>query len=662
MTAQGELAGQRRPALDGIRAVAVLAVIAYHVGGRYRGGFLGVDVFFVLSGYLITGLLLSERVRTDGINLPAFWYRRARRLLPALLIVVVTTAVVVSQSASVADYAARRDDLLSTIFYYANWHFIAVDTNYFAATSDVSPLRHMWSLAIEEQFYLAWPLIVIGLLLLTRGRRHLLVALVGLLTVVSAVLMAALYDPAYPSRAYFGTATHASGLLTGAALAILLAGRPRLRDDPRAQTVARWAWPPVVLALAAFLVVLDDEGAFYYRGGALIFALLTAIGIWVVESVPRSLPARALSLASVAWVGVISYGLYLWHWPLLVWIGDPSGAGSRATQLEVVVLTFVVAAASFYLVERPIRTGHAPWIRTSRLRFAAVIAGAVALAAATSVWATQIDPSDRVAAQVDDLSEVPCPDSRPWCEFVEPVGAKPTIATAGDSTSLALTPGLRELAQRRGWGYVQAGHGGCSVVPAAFVGDPGDQALREQGRDCVGFARKNVDDVDGAYHPDVWIVWDRFLLNPIVQDDGSTVAYGTRRHDELVTAGLRETIKRMTARGGQVVVLGVPPSGQPVDCADEHTAECDDIAHTAADPKVGHLNEVLRRAVEPLRPRAVFVPLTDVFCPGEQPCRLLDGETLLRYDGVHLTSAYSKLIAPTLIARSQRAGLTLGDR
>jgi peptidoglycan/LPS O-acetylase OafA/YrhL len=149
-----------RPALDGVRAVAVLAVIGYHLGSHLPGGFLGVDIFFVLSGYLITALLLQQRSRSRSVDFAGFWARRARRLLPALLILVTTVAVVTGHSASVATFSARRADLLSTIFYFANWHFIAVGQSYFAHFSGTSPLEHMWSLSIEEQFYLVWPLVI----------------------------------------------------------------------------------------------------------------------------------------------------------------------------------------------------------------------------------------------------------------------------------------------------------------------------------------------------------------------------------------------------------------------------------------------------------------------------------------------------------------------
>ncbi|GAA1809665.1 acyltransferase [Planosporangium flavigriseum] len=187
-----------RPALDGLRAVAVGAVIIYHLrDGLLPGGFLGVDLFFVLSGYLITGLLLDEHARTGHINLATFWARRVRRLMPALLLMV-AVAIAVRVWAPLSDWQQRRGDLLATIFYYANWHMIASDQSYFAQFASQSPLRHAWSLAIEEQFYIVWPLLVLVLL---RWRRRCLPAVFALGAAASAITMIVLYSRrARPAR------------------------------------------------------------------------------------------------------------------------------------------------------------------------------------------------------------------------------------------------------------------------------------------------------------------------------------------------------------------------------------------------------------------------------------------------------------------------------
>src|SRR5436309_2477777 len=228
----------RRPALDGVRAVAVLAVIGYHVGSRLPGGFLGVDVFFVLSGYLITTLILRERAARGRIDLARFWARRARRLLPAGLLLVAACALMTTHNVPVSEFEARRGDMLATVFYYANWHFIAASESYFALFVGRSPLEHTWSLAIEEQFYVLWPLLVMSIGLLRPGVR----ASLGLIVAgvaASAAWMVAIYDPTNPTRAYIGTDTRAHTLLIGALLAVVLFGRPGLLTSDRARRHGR---------------------------------------------------------------------------------------------------------------------------------------------------------------------------------------------------------------------------------------------------------------------------------------------------------------------------------------------------------------------------------------------------------------------------------------
>ncbi|HEY5110274.1 MAG TPA: acyltransferase, partial [Acidimicrobiales bacterium] len=225
--------------LDGLRAVAVLLVLGFHFGlGWLGGGFFGVDVFYVLSGYLITGLLLAEFERRERIGLAAFWLRRARRLLPALLLVLVAVTLLVRFAEPSGAVPGYRGSALSALFYVSNWWQIASSGNYFVATGATSPLTHTWSLAVEEQFYLVWPLVVLAVLHVAgsfrRGVRVLLaVAAVGV--VASVVEMGVLFRPgANPTRIYFGTDTHAQSVLIGAALACVLTLVARRRDRPGA--------------------------------------------------------------------------------------------------------------------------------------------------------------------------------------------------------------------------------------------------------------------------------------------------------------------------------------------------------------------------------------------------------------------------------------------
>ena len=275
-----------QPALDGLRAFAVLSVFAYHLdAGWMRGGFLGVDTFFVLSGFLITSLLIGEWARRGGISFAGFWTRRARRLLPALLLVLLAVAAFAVLEAPAEQLDRLRGDGLATLFYGANWRFIESGQSYFDLFSEASPLRHMWSLAIEEQFYLVWPLITFACLRLARGRHWLLALVCGAGAGASIATMATLYDPSDPSRAYYGTDGRAHLLLIGAGLALILA-----RWSPG--RVARSTVNAIGLAGAvtcvAFWVWVPDTASWMYRGGYAVFGLCVAAVITSAAVRPRS--------------------------------------------------------------------------------------------------------------------------------------------------------------------------------------------------------------------------------------------------------------------------------------------------------------------------------------------------------------------------------------
>ena len=287
------VSGRHLPALDGVRAFANLGVMGYHLGlGWASGGYLGVDLFFVLSGFLITSLLLEEWSTSDRIRLGAFWGRRARRLLPALVLVLVAVAlyaVVNGRFSSPASGGAAinlsglRGDALATLFYVANWHAILSHQSYFTQYSTPSPLQHTWSLAIEEQFYLIWPLVILVLLKWSRSRWRgfgLALCIVGALA--SAMAMAALYHPGTdPSRVYFETDTRAFDLLVGAAVAMLSASRPQ--PGPRARSLLHLSALPAIAILAVFWVTAGTSAGLpspvMFRGGFLVCALLAALVI-----------------------------------------------------------------------------------------------------------------------------------------------------------------------------------------------------------------------------------------------------------------------------------------------------------------------------------------------------------------------------------------------
>ncbi|MFN8474734.1 MAG: acyltransferase family protein [Anaerolineae bacterium] len=350
------------PGLDGLRAVAVLAVIAYHADmGWLSGGFLGVEVFFVISGYLITSLLVAEWEQHDRIDFKSFWLRRARRLLPAVyvLIAAVLTITVLFLPDEVA---SLRGDAAAAVAYVTNWWLIVSQKSYFEAVGRPSLLRHLWSLAVEEQFYLVWPLIIAGMLaLLWRGKRLLAIGLVVGAAIASSIWMGILYQPDVdPSRIYYGTDTRAAGFLLGAALALVWSPFRLRRPDARSHRVAL----DVVgfAALAGLLIAgmkFDEFTPFLYHGGFLLVGLITAAAIAAVVHPGAKFFPLILGWGILRWIGLRSYGIYLWHWPVFmltrpeldVTIGGWTLLAAR------LAITFVLAEISYRAIETPIRNG-----------------------------------------------------------------------------------------------------------------------------------------------------------------------------------------------------------------------------------------------------------------------------------------------------------------
>jgi len=345
------------PGLDGIRAIAVLSVILFHLNfGWASGGLLGVQVFFVLSGYLITDLLVAEYRRTRGIALARFWIRRARRLLPALFVVLFVTvgwATLFDRS----QLDALRSDLPSGIFYYSNWWFIFHHVSYFAKFGPPSPLGHLWSLSIEEQFYLIWPLLVLAALKFLHSRRTMIVLTLSA-AAASAVEMGILFVPdGDPTRVYDGTDTRVFALLIGAALAMAL---PRNQTFAPVTVSARRVLDAVggVSLLGIFLMfwLTSQYDSFLYEGGMALLALLTALVIAVTIH-PGAHLEVLLGWEPLRWVGERSYGIYLWHYPVIVLTTPLNTAPSVFRASLQIAATLILAALSWRLIEQPVRHG-----------------------------------------------------------------------------------------------------------------------------------------------------------------------------------------------------------------------------------------------------------------------------------------------------------------
>ncbi len=407
------------PGLDGLRAVAVAAVVAYHLG-LLPGGFVGVDLFFVLSGFLITSLLLL-RTPTGLTDLRRWWGRRVRRLTPAVTVVVL--AVLVSFSAIGAASDSLDVDAVATLTWWQNWHLILADVSYWAR--QVSPLRHAWSLSIEEQFYLVWPVVLLAAVGVarrtSRNANRIVVAVASAGTLASFAWAAHLAGAgADLSRIYFGTDTRVGALLLGCAAAAVVDGR----DTPTMGRRGALAAGAAAVVLIVLAVVLDPSEAATYLWGLPVAAIASLV---MVLTAAFSAPVeRALSAAALQWVGVRSYGIYLWSWPVQVFIEERWPDSPRwLVTLVTVTVAVALADVSLRLIESPLRLGTG-WAQSARKRGAAWVTGAAAVViAVTAVMVTATGPTGFQAVSTEESAAA---------------ALRPPPTTTSDPTAGASTP------------------------------------------------------------------------------------------------------------------------------------------------------------------------------------------------------------------------------
>jgi peptidoglycan/LPS O-acetylase OafA/YrhL len=626
------------PSLDGVRALAVAGVIVYHLNlGFLPGGFLGVDLFFVLSGFLITTLLMREHARTGRIALSQFWLRRARRLLPALFLVIAAIAVAAAWSSPFGREQLRWD-ILSALFYVTNWRFIIEGQSYFQEFVAPSPVLHLWSLAIEEQFYVIWPLLALGGLVLLRWRPGGL-AIAGILTIAiagSVVALALSWREADPSAAYYATHTRAHELLVGALAAFLL------ERSSRFAAAARGAAPVVagisIAVLAGFGVLMTDSTPAYYFGGSLVFAL--AAGMLIVSLAAaaddgRNPVERGLSLQPLPWIGAISYGLYLWHWPIILWI-TPAGTSLDGPMLALarVAAIVVVATLSFYLVERPIRHGRLASMRLGIRQVAAAgLSIAVVLSAVTMYTTRGAQPLPEFLKGNRQLIANEVPDAR---------GA---IGLIGDSVAMSLYPGLTYQAALDSQTVAAAVFPGCPVGTQEHVtrnGTPFPFAS-----ECPRAVVRGQTSMIKRYTPSV-VFWlsnrDRFPI----RRDGQLLLPATPEWEDAAFADWDGVLERVTA-GGATVVLILPmhrTGDDPAECAGDQA-----MTDACARPilSINSLRAEYRKWAAGHADLVQVVNPDPIVCR-TSPCPGTIGTVTLRRDGVHFSEAGATVFAAQLVA------------
>ena len=629
--------GRYRPALDGLRALAVVAVLLYHAGVSWLpGGWLGVDAFFVLSGYLITTLLLVERERTGRIRLRAFWARRARRLLPALLVVVTTVLAGARWLLPPEELGPLRTDALAALGYLANWRMLCRGDGYAALTAGPSPLQHTWSLGIEEQFYLVWPLLVVAVL---AYRRSPLLLWCGLGAGASALAMAFAYVPdAEPARAYYGSDTRAFGLLVGCALGIYGVRRAPTRN--RHAAPARWG-PLAITALVATaglgwaLVSLNDTGPALYRGGLVLVVLAVAAVLAQIERAPSGTAARLLARAPLPTLGRISYEVYLWHWPVYIAVDHGRTGLTGGTLLAIrCALTLLLAAGTNWLVSEPVRRLRRP--RPGGYRPLALAVGAI-LAVAVAAVALTAPTSAPLTSKPENVTAAPITTSTLLNRPGRPPG-EPRITVFGDSVAHSLGAGLPALPGVRitdrsivGCGIARSG----SVRNAATIQRPYPHCTEW---DQIWAAGVRAD------RPDValvllarWEVLDRRL-------NGRWRHIGQPDYDAYLRTELARMIQVLTANGARVV-LATAPYNHRYERRDGTGYPEDDQVRMDAWNRM--LEDTARAA--PARVRVLDLALR--LCPDGRYTRDVDG-VRIRSDGLHLTaSGVRHWVAPWLMPR-----------
>lgn len=455
-----------QPHLDGLRAIAVYIVIAFHAGlSDFRGGFVGVDVFFVLSGFLVTSILLRDLVATGRIDATRFYARRVRRILPAALVALAVSAIAYTIVATPAEMVDALGGFRAACLYVANWYFIRQSTDYFAANINTSPVVHFWSLAVEEQFYLLWPMLLGALYFVVRASRWRwwIVRLLVVAAAIASALAAWNIGSTNVDRAYFGTDTRAYQLLTGALLAL----------SPQAFrfTARRYRAMPWVGAIAVVGVVAIASSAVRVspitRG--FLAAALTSIAIVALESPVGGLVKRLLSSDTFTYLGRLSYGTYLWHWPIVVIVLHDYQIGSLPLFVLTCGLATALAAISFYLLEQPVRRSHI-LDRYGRLVIAIAVAASTVVGLlvvptvldnrGTTASASRALALDWRAARTD-VEKLPDCLHAPVTRCTVLQGSRQRVLLMGDSYAQMWMPAFEQIAKARSLTLVVAAMDAC---------------------------------------------------------------------------------------------------------------------------------------------------------------------------------------------------------
>ncbi len=654
-----------RPALDGIRTLAVYLVVLFHAGvATFEGGFLGVDLFFVLSGLLVTSILLQELETTGRLMLLRFYARRIRRLLPAAIVVVVAVSAVFVLLASSVARAPWVGDGQSALLYVSNWRFLSQSGDYFAADFDSSPFLHFWSLSIEEQFYFVFPLALLGLVALGRWWRHAVPA--GLLVLASVSIASQLFWAAQDetNRAYYGTDARLYQLLAGALLAWWWR-RNRMNAEASDATTTAPVRRPVGLTtvlLVAFVVVSSSVLSVSASVRGLLATVVAVALLFAVLSERDRLAHRLLTLRPITYLGRISYGTYLWHWPVALVLGVVFEASPWVVAALTIGVSTGLAALSAEVIEHPLRYSK----ELSRINRTTVAGGlALSVVVALAVVPPLLNSDGRpalaaggsgVTVATDANSDRPVPQDINWQAVADNLGrggsctgddttscvvhegaSGPTVALVGDSHARSIAPAMIKLAEEHDFTLVLSVVGGCSWQRGVTSQESieGGETACKQARDTLYDGLITELDVDVTLLVQTPRDWGRWTED-LGDADGDTADI-----DQLNLTTMTDTVERIRGMGSAVVLMDswIRPDFAGVDdplaclAGAEMVSECRVPA-----PEESHLSDAIYQNLALTVPDIATVNINDLMCSAWPVCEPMVGRTPVWRDEGHYST------------------------
>jgi len=602
--------------------------MVFHFGLPMYGGFIGVDAFFVLSGFLITSLLLKDLSNHGRIFLGTFWVRRIRRLIPVMVVMVITVVIFANLRSLLPEKISLASDVTATLTYVANWYFIS-HSSYFANDDTVSPLLHMWSLAVEEQFYIFWPVAFALIAKFAKGNKTRFIAWLSItISVTSTCWMAYLWDPQSPERAYMGTDSRAFQLAIGSGLAALITLQPKLIGTFRSRTIIG-ATGFIALGVGCFTLGSKvGPTTFYARGGAFLVGLFAAAVIWSLWSGPSRM-SPILEFRPIAYLGRISYSMYLWHWPIAVFLMPllpKFSVHTKITQaLSLILLTIAISALTYHLVEKPLRIRGD--VSTSKKLFV--------LATTPIVLFAVVFASNHFLV-------------RPPTVILGSSNAK-VIMLVGDSVPLRLTSEFENYAATKGWHVVSAAKGFCPATTRAMV-DPSGVEFGST-KDCAA-VRGQQQVLLHKFHPSAIIWMSRYEIADALSSDNKHLTPDSPDFWQLGAQDLTREVTFLTKSNAQITFVPIEPSGSGM-LGRCNTSKCNWFLKRLISP-VGvsyqdKWNQLLLAQTQS-NPNTHYFSITKFVCRNTRnPCNDKISGKLARPDGTHYTPAGANQFIPELV-------------